>query len=236
MELWTAFIIGLAGSLHCIGMCGPIAVALPMGEVSRIRLLAGRVAYNAGRILTYALLGLGAGLVGQAVRVSGYQQALSITLGGLILLAVVLPGKFGAILMGSKMHARLFEPVHRLWGRLFNQQSMSALVAIGLFNGFLPCGLVYAALAGAATGGAPLAGAPYMAVFGLGTLPVMLAVSLLGRWLGAGLRMRLRRLIPVGAVILGLLFVMRGLSLGIPFISPQIQQDSIGRTEVKCCH
>jgi sulfite exporter TauE/SafE len=196
MEIWTAFLIGLAGSLHCIGMCGPIAIALPVGDVSRTRHVVGRVSYNLGRVLTYALLGVGAGLVGQTIRVSGYQQVLSIVLGSLILLAVILPGKFGAILFGSRLHARLFEPIRRYWGRLFGQNSVRSMFVVGVLNGFLPCGLVYVALAGAATTGAPLPGALYMAVFGLGTFPVMFAMS----WphVRRGFRTKLRRLVPVG--------------------------------------
>jgi len=236
MEVWTAFIIGLAGSLHCIGMCGPIAVALPIGDVSRTRHIVGRITYNTGRILTYALLGLGAGLVGQTIKVSGYQQVLSIVLGVLILLAVFLPGRFGAVLIGSRLHARLFEPMRQLWGQLFGQNSVQSMFIVGLLNGFLPCGLVYVALAGAAITGTPLKGALYMAVFGSGTFPVMLAMSLIGRLLGAGFRTKLRKLVPVGAVLLGLLFVMRGMSLGIPYISPKMEQNSGGQTEVKCCH
>jgi sulfite exporter TauE/SafE len=236
MELWTAFVVGLAGSLHCIGMCGPIAVALPVGQTSRLRHVAGRVVYNSGRILTYAILGLGAGLIGQTVRVYGYQQVVSIALGVLILMAVILPSRFGALLTGAKLQARLFEPLKRLWSRLFGHGSISALFSVGLLNGFLPCGLVYVALAGAITTDGPLPGALYMAVFGMGTFPVMLAVSLVGGLLSAGFRNRLRRLIPVGAVVLAMLFVLRGMSLGIPLVSPKIEQHQDGATEVKPCH
>jgi hypothetical protein len=236
MELWSAFLIGLAGSLHCIGMCGPIAVALPGGANSRLAQLWGRVMYNVGRILTYALLGLGAGLVGQTIHVSGYQQWLSISLGVLILLAVILPSKYGAYITGAKLHAKLFEPVKRLWGKLFGKDSARALFTVGLLNGFLPCGLVYVALAGAISTGSMLDGALYMALFGVGTFPVMLAVSLLGRMFGSKLKLRLRQLIPIGAVLLGVLFIMRGMSLGIPFVSPKMDQNQNQETEVKCCH
>jgi len=236
MELWSALIIGLAGSLHCIGMCGPIAVALPVGQTSRLRHVVGRVVYNSGRILTYAVLGLGAGLIGRTVRVSGYQQMVSIALGVLILMAVILPSRYGALLTGAKLHARLFEPLKLLWGRLFGHGSIGALFLVGLLNGFLPCGLVYVALAGAITTGGPVQGALYMVVFGLGTFPVMLAVSLMAGLLSAGFRTKLRRLIPVGAVVLAMLFVLRGMSLGIPYLSPQIHQDPGGQTEIKCCH
>jgi len=235
MEIWTAFLIGLAGSLHCIGMCGPIAISLPSGQTPGVRHVMGRIFYNAGRIVTYALLGLGAGLLGQTVRVSGYQQTLSIVLGSLILLAVILPSRFGAFLTGARLHARLFEPFKRLWMKLFGQNSVKAMFAVGLLNGFLPCGLIYVALAGAVSTGGYLAGATYMAVFGLGTFPVMLAMSMVGRLVGYGFRTRLRRLIPVGALLLGALFILRGMSLGIPYVSPNIQQQG-GHATVESCH
>jgi len=236
MEIWTAFVVGLAGSLHCIGMCGPIAIALPFRDIGRLRLLLGRVAYNVGRIITYSVLGLGAGLIGQTVNVSGYQQVLSIVLGALILLAVILPSRFGALITGAKLHARLFEPFKRLWARLFGRDSVRALFVVGLLNGFLPCGLVYVALAGAVTTGSLYGGAVYMAVFGLGTFPVMFAMSLVGRLLGTGFKTKLHRLVPVGAVVLAALFILRGLSLGIPYVSPKIEQHQDGTTEVHQCH
>jgi len=235
MELWTAFLIGLAGSLHCIGMCGPIAIALPTGNVSRLTLLSGRILYNVGRSITYGLMGLVAGLVGQAVHVSGYQQILSIALGVLLLLAIILPSRFGAFLTGSKLHSKLTLSLGKIWTRLTADASQSSLFTIGLLNGFLPCGLVYVALAGAISTGNSLQGGLYMVTFGLGTLPVMLAVSLAGRLLGEGVRRRLRQLIPVGGVILAALFILRGLSLGIPYISPRIQADESGKVQVKCC-
>jgi sulfite exporter TauE/SafE len=217
-------------------MCGPIAIALPIGQTSRIHLFTGRVLYNTGRILTYALLGLGAGLIGQTVHVSGYQQIVSIVLGSLILLAVILPSKLGSYLTGAKLHAKMFEPFKRLWAKLFGKNSLKALFIVGLLNGFLPCGLVYVALAGAVSTGAPVQGAIYMALFGIGTFPVMLAMSLVGRLLGTGFKTKLRKLIPVGAVILGVLFIMRGMSLGIPYVSPKIEQNQDGQTEVHRCH
>lgn len=235
MELWTAFLIGLAGSLHCIGMCGPIAIALPTGDVTPLTLLSGRLLYNIGRSITYGIMGLVAGLVGQAIYVGGYQQMLSIALGILLLLAVILPGRFGALLTGSKFHARLTTKLRTVWTRLTASSSQSSLFAIGLLNGFLPCGLVYVALAGAVSTGNSLTGGLYMVTFGLGTLPVMLAMSLAGRLLGAGIRRRMRQLLPVGAVVLALLFILRGMSLGIPYVSPKMQVDKAGEIKIDCC-
>jgi sulfite exporter TauE/SafE len=170
------------------------------------------------------------------VQVSGYQQVLSIVLGVLILLAVILPSRFGALLTGAKLHGWLFEPFKRLWARLFGQDSVRVLFVVGLLNGFLPCGLVYVAIAGAITTGSVHGGAVYMAVFGLGTFPVMFAMSLVGRLLGTGFKARLRRLVPVGAVILAALFILRGMSLGIPYVSPKMEQHQDGTPEAHQYH
>jgi len=180
-------------------------------------------------------MGLVAGVVGQALYVGGYQQMLSIILGILLLLAVILPGRFGALLTGSKLHARLTNFLRSIWGKLTANSSQSSLVTIGLLNGFLPCGLVYVALAGAVSTGNPVSGGLYMVTFGLGTLPVMLAMSLAGRLLGFGIRRRMRQFLPVGAVVLAVLFILRGLSLGIPYVSPRMQVDESGKTQVECC-
>ena len=107
---------------------------------------------------------------------------------------------------------------------------------IGLLNGFLPCGLVYVALAGAITTGGWVMGGLYMVTFGLGTLPVMLAVSLAGRLLGTGFRTKLTRLVPIAGTVLAMLFILRGLSLGIPFVSPTPAKTDTGQATMDCCH
>ena len=235
VELWSAFILGLAGSLHCIGMCGPIAIALPIGEGSRFTYTLGRIGYNVGRAITYAILGMICGFVGQTILMGGYQQGLSIALGILILLAVFVPGKYTTKLVGATGHSRLFDRLRGLWSRMFAKNSVGALFVVGLLNGFLPCGLVYLALAGSLATGAPVKGALYMAVFGLGTLPVMLAISLLGTMVGLAFKARLRKVLPVAAVFLAVLFILRGMSLGIPYVSPKISEQG-GKAEVSCCH
>ena len=111
----------------------------------------------------------------------------------------------------------------------------STLLLFGLLNGLLPCGLVYAALAGAAATGGPLGGALFMAAFGLGTIPAMLAVSLAGRLITAPWRARFQRAVPVAMAVLAVLFIVRGLSLGIPYLSPDLSPEAVagGRS---CCH
>lgn len=236
MELWTAFIIGLAGSLHCIGMCGPIAISLPMQEMSKFQLLFGRGLYNFGRIITYALLGLLFGFIGSGFFVGGYQQILSIALGVLILLSLFLPSKYASYITGARLHEKISKRLKAAWQKLMSKNSISSMFLIGLLNGFLPCGLVYIALAGSISTGTALGGAFYMAVFGVGTFPVMLVMSLVGRILSFKMRLRLSKLLPVGVVILAVLFILRGMSLGIPYISPKIEKQNSGQTVVDCGH
>jgi len=217
-------------------MCGPIAIALPVGAHARPTFVLGRFLYNAGRILTYAFLGMLCGWIGKTIMMAGYQQTLSIALGILILFAVLLPTRLMALLTGQKLHARIIGQLQSIWTRLFARTSPTAMFGIGLLNGFLPCGLVYVALAGAIGTGHPQTGALYMALFGAGTFPVMFVMSLVGRLVGSGVRRGLRRLVPVGAVALGVIFILRGMSLGIPYVSPKIQQNQAGEVTAECCH
>ena len=116
------------------------------------------------------------------------------------------------------------------------KNSIRSMFLIGLLNGFLPCGLVYIAIAGSVSTGTALGGALYMAVFGIGTFPVMLAMTLVGQILSFKMKLKLRKLLPVGVALLAVLFILRGMSLGIPYISPKIEKQESGQTTVDCCH
>ncbi len=218
MELWSALVIGLVGSLHCAGMCGPLALALPHGGVGRGAWLAGRAAYNLGRVITYCAMGLVFGAVGKALWLAGFQRWTSIALGLALLVG----------LLASRRLA-LWRPVTALVDRLkagmsalLRRRGWLALLLLGLLNGLLPCGLVYVACAGATAVGDPAGGTAYMAAFGLGTVPMMLAISLSGRLVPFSLRLKLSKAVPVSVFLLGALLILRGLSLGIPFISPDL--------------
>lgn len=218
MELWTAFLLGFVGSAHCAGMCGPLALALPATGKSRLTFVAGRAAYNAGRILTYALLGALFGLLGQSLVLAGMQRWVSLAAGVLILTALLFsPQRFA----GAPL-TRGVSWLKAALGRLLQRRALSAMFGIGLLNGLLPCGLVYVACAGAATTGHGFAGVEYMLAFGLGTLPLMLAVSLAGKKLHLAFRFKLQRLIPASLAIVGTLLLLRGLALGIPYVSPKL--------------
>lgn len=229
MEIWTAFLIGLGGSLHCVGMCGPLALALPGGGADRWRLVTGRLLYNGGRVVTYALLGGIFGLVGGMVRMAGLQQTLSIALGAAIILAGLVPLLGRRVVLPGAFLGRGVAALKGSLSRLFQSRNRSSLLFIGLLNGLLPCGFVYLGLAGSLTTGSVAGGMAYMALFGLGTAPLMLAVSLSGQLVSVDVRQWARRLLPVGMLVLGTLFVLRGLGLGIPYVSPILGGEMTGR-------
>ncbi|RSK50021.1 sulfite exporter TauE/SafE family protein [Hymenobacter rigui] len=226
--LWAGFVFGLLGSFHCVGMCGAIALALPgqpgsPADRGRWPFLRGRLLYHAGRISTYAGLGALAGLAGHGLRLAGWQQSLSIASGLLILLLIAAPARYSGRLADALGLAALLRWVQATLADLFRRPSGAALYGTGLLNGLLPCGLVYLALAGALSAPGVLGAAAYMACFGLGTLPLLLSLSLTGRLVPVAWRSRLRRVVPYAATTLALLFVVRGLGLGIPYLSPRLQ-------------
>ncbi len=238
MELWTGLVLGLVTSLHCVGMCGPIAVALPAGFPSKSRLIMSRLLYNAGRTVTYTALGIGSGIIGQTIAMAGLQRSLSIATGIIILLAVLLPTRLIHRIIPTQAVAKGTAKIKQVWGTMFRSDSLYALFIIGLLNGLLPCGPLYVALAAAAATGSVFGSAGFMFFFGLGTTPTLLATSLFGPVLGVSIRQRLAKLLPVGAVVLGLLLVLRGMSLGIPYISPNMDRSPtmIQQGQHPCCH
>ena len=233
--IWSAFLIGLFGSFHCIGMCGPIALALPIHSDQPFKLFAGRLLYNVGRALTYAVIGIIFGLIGQSLSLAGFQQSVSVIAGVLILVMVLLPSKYSQKLYLLKPAYGFTNFLKRKFGLLLKQKTVASTFLIGLLNGFLPCGLVYVAVAGAIAMGSPLEGASYMFLFGLGTLPVMLTVSMAGNFIGLNVRKKINRVIPAFMIVLACLFILRGMNLGIPYISPQLRQVEIV-DEAEMCH
>jgi hypothetical protein len=218
MTPWTGLILGLVGSLHCAGMCGPLALALPMAGGSAPGFFIERLAYNFGRVITYCALGLVFGLVGRTLLLAGVQQWVSIAL-GLILLVGLFSSRKLAL---WRPITGLVEHLKSRMSTLLRRRSIASLVVLGLLNGLLPCGLVYVACAGATATGGLLDGVQYMAAFGLGTMPLMLGISLSGRLIPLALRLQLRKAIPVSVFLLATLLILRGLSLGIPYLSPDL--------------
>lgn len=218
--IYTAFIFGLISSLHCVGMCGPIAMMLPVDHKNPSKKVVQIVTYHFGRVTAYSILGLFFGLLGRGLFLAGFQQKMSIFLGFLMILVVLVPEKVFAQYNFSKPLFTLISKVKSALGNQFKQKSYKALFTIGLLNGFLPCGLVYVALFGAiAMQQVPLS-MLYMVLYGLGTIPMMSAVVYLSNMLTMPLRNKIQKIIPIVAVGIGVLFILRGLGLGIPYVSP----------------
>lgn len=218
MAWWTAFLLGLAGSAHCAGMCGPLALALPGGGDPRGRLLAGRLLYNLGRTTTYVLLGVVLGLVGRSLVLAGVQRWVSIGLGGVLLLGVFFSRRVVPRLPSTGLTAA----VQRRLAPLFRSRRLGALYVFGVLNGLLPCGLVYAAGAAAVATGSVSGAVLYMLAFGLGTTPMMLALGMAGRAVPVRWRLRLQRAVPYTLALVAGLLILRGLNLGIPYVSPRL--------------
>ncbi len=214
--LWSAFTIGLLGSLHCVGMCGPIAMALPYQKQSKFALVSSTSLYNIGRIVTYSLLGLFIGIIGKGVFIAGLQQALSIGAGILLLIIAVFAIEVESKLLSLKFIHRFYGKLRKLLGRFLTKNGYGALFITGLLNGLLPCGLVYFALVGAVTSGSIINSILYMALFGMGTFPLMMASSLFGSFISIKLRNKIKKLYPILLILFAALLIMRGLNFDVP--------------------
>jgi sulfite exporter TauE/SafE len=218
--LYTAFIFGLISSFHCIGMCGPIAMMLPVDRNNQAKKTSQIVAYHIGRLSAYAFIGLVFGLLGRGLYLAGFQQKMSIFIGVAMILIILIPEKVFAKYNFSKPVFKLISKIKTTLGSQFKNKSYKSLYTIGLLNGFLPCGMVYVALFGAIAMQNEFYGVLYMILFGLGTVPMMSSVVYLNTFLTIRARNKIQKIIPYVAVIIGIMFIFRGLGLGIPYLSP----------------
>jgi sulfite exporter TauE/SafE len=218
---YTAFVLGLLGSFHCIGMCGPIAFVLPLDRTSKAKTAFQTTLYHLGRLLSYSLIGILFGLIGKGLYLAGFQQRLSILMGLIMILAVIIPVKVFNRFNLTKPLYKIIAKVKQQLGLYLKKKSDKSIFLIGFFNGFLPCGLVYMALVGSIAASNAFSGSFYMFLFGLGTIPMMTLAIYAGNFLTLSLRNKIQKVIPVFVVIIGLLFILRGLGLGIPYISPK---------------
>jgi sulfite exporter TauE/SafE len=218
--LISALILGLLGSLHCVGMCGPIAFMLPVDRSNSYKKVSQISIYHFGRLLAYSIIGLIFGLVGKSLYIFGIQQQLSIIIGVLMIVIVLLPHKIISKYNVSKPLYSVISKVKSSLGQALKKKTSDTFLTIGFLNGFLPCGLVYMAVFGAVATGSLLEGSLYMVLFGLGTIPLMTSAIYLGKFLSSTVKQRIQKAIPVFVVVIGVLFILRGLGLGIPYISP----------------
>jgi len=227
--VWAALVLGLAGSLHCIGMCGPLVTAVHAAH-GKTDWWYKKALYHFGRISVYALLGLITGSVGQAFVALGFQQWVAIGAGVFMMLFLAWPAGMNGLKRGP------FKWVAWLKSRfasLIQKKNAGTQLTLGALNGLLPCGLVYVALAASMALTDAWKGAAFMALFGLGTIPSLLAAGSLLQWLGQRLRVRSYRVVQVLLVMVSFVVILRGANLGIPYLSPKFDQ---ANKKVDCCH
>ncbi len=232
--LLAAFLLGLLGSFHCLGMCGPLILAFPPAKQNTFRQLGKNLIYNTGRIATYVVLGLLFGFLGKSLHVAGLQSWVSVLCGVLMLLIVLLPLLLGR--KGNSFFAAFgMNRFVSVMQQLLKSKSPWAFFLIGLFNGLLPCGLVYVALAASLATGNTVSAVLFMLFFGLGTIPMLFAVVFAGNFLKLRFRNAIQKIIPFLICFAAVLLILRGLSLGIPYISPKAGALT-PQTTHDCCH
>lgn len=232
--LWSAIVLGFMGSLHCVGMCGPIALMLPVDRKNPAKKALQMGLYHLGRATAYALLGLVFGFVGKGLYLFGMQQRLSVFIGVLMILVALVPTRLVNRYNLSGPIARIISKIKSRLGKELQKRTPDTFLTIGFLNGFLPCGLVYMGLFGAMAMGGPWWGALFMVFFGLGTVPLMSGAVYFGSMLKGNARNTVRKWIPVFVVCMGLLFVLRGLGLGIPYVSPKEPQQTLVSAQMEC--
>lgn len=218
MIFYAALLTGLMGGFHCLGMCGPLIMAFP--QQSRLA----SFLYHFARAIAYAALGLIAGIFGLGLNLTGVQQWISILSGFLIILLAL------GVISGKTVMPPVF---YRAFNKVAAMQGFGGSMALGFLNGLLPCGMVYVALAGAISAGNIANSALYMLIFGIGTWPMMLAISFSKTLWKPQWRLKAQKLLPWFTIFIGLLFVVRGLNLGIPYLSPKTNAQT---EQLDCCH
>ncbi len=221
--------IGFMGSFHCIGMCGPLALSLPIHHLNAWQKYSAIALYNLGRAFTYGVLGMAFGLIGQSFTFFKIQQWLSIIV-GVLMLIVILYSLFGHI--KTNFINKMTQQVQMKLGHyLSNKNSAFTFFNVGILNGLLPCGLVYVAIAASIATGSVLHSSVFMISFGLGTLPIMALTMVLGKFISLNTRQYIRKISPYAMMLVAILLIVRGLNLGVPYVSPKQEKE-----KMSCCH
>lgn len=224
-NLSLAFSLGLLGSLHCAVMCGPIMLSLPLEKTSYLKLAIQLLLYQFGRILIYTLLGILAGGIGNSIMVFTNQETLSVGVGLLLVLCAALLFKGKSITPN-----KFIIPISKLMGKVYGLPFWGFFA--GLLNGLIPCGMVYLALATALNSASISESGSFMLLFGLGTTPLMLMISLGGVYIKRYIKFNPNKLIPWFMLFIGTLFILRSANLGLPFFSPDHGFHAKGSVEV----
>lgn len=226
-----AFLMGFTGSLHCAGMCGPIIWIMPFQVFSGLQKMLAIALYHIGRISVYAFMAVVLHSFKELFN-PRVQQYVSVFSGVLLLVAGII-----TFVPGHSIKFKLpwSEPVKKMLGKVIGNPGLGAIGAAGVLNGLLPCGLVYMALSATMAMPSATGAAMLMYVFGVGTMPMLVGITLLKSKMNFVKGVNIKRFAPVIVFSFGLLFVLRGLNLGIPYLSPKVEMTA---KEVKssCCH
>lgn len=234
MDMYSGFLLGLFSGFHCLGMCGPIAMSLPIFSNNKWIVFISRLLYNFGRILTYIIFGAFFGLVGNSLVLLGIQSYISVIMGIVILVYYLLPIGIKSKFSSNRLFLKLNNSLRELFSQFYKMKTLSGMFLLGFINGFLPCGAVYFALAGSVSQGDFLDGIVFMMMFGFGTIPLMLSASIFGNIINIKYRNLVTRLTPVFAIVVASIFILRGLNLGIPYISPKITINEEQNLDILC--
>lgn len=226
-----SFIMGLISSLHCVGMCGPLVIALPLHDTNFKNRISNGLLYHAGRISTYVLAGGVAGIIGNGFFAGVAQQKLSLAMGVMMLLFVLM--KWGMKKINGGLAGRtdrFFWSVRQAVSEWPLIRKNHSVFILGLLNGLLPCGVVYLAISSAVAAGSFGGGMLYMLFFGLGTTPALFSVGLMGNSFTMKWRIKFQKAVPGLLTIVACLLILRGLNLGISYLSPEMKSPHAG-----CC-
>jgi sulfite exporter TauE/SafE len=221
----SAFSIGLLSSFHCVGMCGAFAFSIPVHGFSPLRKTFAILLYNTGRVFTYAILGVFFGIAGRQIYLGGFQQWFSI-IAGIVILIIAVQLFFKRPLVHLPGFNRFNRFVQDLISKFINDDGLPNIFMLGIANGLLPCGLVYLAIAGALGTGTIEAASVFMIFFGLGTLPAMFALSYFGFFIKISIRNTIKKAMPIFIAAMGVLLIVRGMGLGIAYLSPGLTNAS----------
>ncbi|MEO7265271.1 MAG: sulfite exporter TauE/SafE family protein [Ferruginibacter sp.] len=223
--LLTALVMGAIGSMHCVGMCGPLALMLPIRQLTMQARFISALLYNIGRMITYGFFGFIAGSVAHTAVFFGYQQWISIAAGLIILFFVWMP-RISISNAATRATSSWMNGLRQILSRFFTRQGYSSSLFTGVLNGLIPCGLVYMALAAAMATGSVMNSSLFMMIFGLGTLPAMWALIFFGNTIPISARYKLKKLYPVLMSFTACLLIIRGMGLDIPYLSPAFHQNT----------
>lgn len=218
--IWIGLTLGFVGSLHCLGMCGPLALGMSrFGGNTWWSSGLFALQYNFGRIVSYAVLGAFVGLIGEAILMSGIQKSFSIVAGILLIIMFLMSFDLEKLLFKSTNYKKIYQKVSNRISQALQKGARSHPVFVGMLNGLLPCGLVYLALAGSLASGGVLLSIAFMTAFGAGTLPAMIGVMIAGQRINQLSSIRsflFRKAFPVLHLALGVFLIYRGIVVDMP--------------------